>query len=136
MENGKIAWNYANWFMINIILLIHTATFWYIIIQWTSYDLAEKFISLVSLAKLVKWQNCKSALCDFTEKLLVSDFIWQPNLQIILKAKSMDESPWKKKIYYISFYSRFCRSSYFHCEWPQLATILTSLDLSKLKKLE
>ena len=38
-------------------------------------DLTEKIISLVSLAKLVKWQKCKSELSDLTEKLLVSYFI-------------------------------------------------------------
>ena len=71
----------------------HTASFWNITIQWTShYDLTEKLISFVSLAKLVKWQKCKSELCDLTEKLIVSNFIGQPNLQIILEAKSMDES--------------------------------------------
>ena len=71
----------------------HTASFWNIIIQLTSHDdLTEKFVSLVSLAKLVKWQKCKTALCDLTEKLLVSNFIGQPNLQTILEAKSMDES--------------------------------------------
>ena len=71
----------------------HTASFWNITIQWTSHDdLTEKLISFVSLAKLVKWQKYKSELCDLTEKLLVSNFIGQPNLQIILEAKSMDES--------------------------------------------
>ena len=34
----------------------------------------------------------KTAFFDLTEKLLVSNFIEQPNLQIILEAKSMDES--------------------------------------------
>ena len=72
---------------------VHTASFWNIIIQLTShYDFTEKLISVVSLAKLAKWQKCKSELCDLTEKLLVSNFIGQSNLQIILEAKSMDES--------------------------------------------
>ena len=72
---------------------IHTTSFWNIIIQRTSHDdLTEKLVSLVSLAKFVKWQKCKTALCDLTEKLLVSNFIGRPNLQIILEAKSMDES--------------------------------------------
>ena len=61
---------------INNLSLVHTASFWNIIIQWTShYDLTEKLISVVSLAKLVKWQKCKSELSDLTEKLLVSYFI-------------------------------------------------------------
>ena len=68
-------------------------SFWNIIIQRTSHDdLKEKLVSLVSLAKFVKWHKCKTALCDLTEKLLVSNFIGQPNLQITLEAKSMDES--------------------------------------------
>ena len=68
-------------------------SFWNIIIQRTSHDdLTEKLVYIVSLAKLVKWQKCKSAICDLTEKLLVSNFIGRPNLQIILEAKLMDES--------------------------------------------
>ena len=75
------------------VIILHTASFWNIIIQRTSHDdLTEKLVSLVFLAKLVKWQKYKAALCDLTEKLLVSNFIGQPNLQIILEAKSMDES--------------------------------------------
>ena len=34
------------------------------------------------------WQKCKTALCGLTEKLLVSNFIGRPNLQIILEANS------------------------------------------------
>ena len=84
-------------FLIFKITELHTASFWNITIQWTSHDdLTEKLISLVSLAKLVKWQKCKSALCHLTEKLLVSNFIVQPNLQINLEAKSMHGSSWKK----------------------------------------
>ena len=80
---------------------VHTASFWNINIQRTSHDdLTEKIFSLVSSAKLVKWQKCKTALCDLTEKLLVSNFIGRPNLQIILEAKSMDESSWKKILLY------------------------------------
>ena len=52
-------------------------------------DLTEKKVSLVSLAKFIKGQKCKTALCDFKEKLVVSKFIGLPNL---LEAKSMDES--------------------------------------------
>ena len=60
----------------------HTASFWYIIIQWTSYDdLKEKLVSLVSLAKLIKKEKFKTALCDLTEKLLASNFVGRPNLQ-------------------------------------------------------
>ena len=66
--------------------ILHTTSFWNIIIQRTSHDdLTEKLVSLVSGGLLSK-------ICDLTEKLLVSNFIGQPNLQIILEAKSMDES--------------------------------------------
>ena len=34
----------------------------------------------------------------------------------------------KKEFYYISFYSICCSLSPFHCEWPELSTILTSFD--------
>jgi hypothetical protein len=34
----------------------------------------------------------KTAFCDLTEKPLVSNFIGRPNPQIILEAKSIDES--------------------------------------------
>ena len=72
---------------------VHTTSFWNILNQRTSNDgLTEKLVSLVSLAKFVKWQKCKTALCDLREKLLGSNFMGQPNLQIILEAKSMDES--------------------------------------------
>ena len=44
--------------------LLHTMSFWNIIIQWISHDdLTEKIVSLVSKAKLVKWQKSKIALC-------------------------------------------------------------------------
>ena len=84
-------------------------------------------------SKTCEMAKCKATLCDLTEKLFVSNFIRWPNLQIILEVKSMDESSWKK-IYYISFYSSFCRKSPFHREWPQLVTILTSFDLPFEKK--
>ena len=85
----------VNTFLRNI-LLYHTTSFWNIINQWISRDnLTENLVSLVSSVKLVKWQECKTALCDLTEKLLASNFIGLPNLQIILKSKSMDESSWK-----------------------------------------
>jgi len=71
----------------------HTTSFWNIIIQRTSHDdLTENLVSLVSSAKLVKLQKCKTALCDLTEKPLVSNFIERPNPQIIPEAKSIDES--------------------------------------------
>ena len=74
-------------------MVLHTAYFWNIIIQQTSNnDLTEKLAALDSLAKLAKWQKYKTALCDLTEKLQVSNFIGQPNRQIILEAKSMDVS--------------------------------------------
>jgi hypothetical protein len=65
--------------------LCHTASFWNIIIQWTSHnDLTENISCSISLAKLVKWKKCNTAICDLTEKLLASYFvifksIWRPN---------------------------------------------------------
>ena len=50
--------------------------------------------------KFCQMAKVKTAFCDLTEKLLVSNFIGQPNLQIILEAKSMDESSWKKILLY------------------------------------
>ena len=80
-------------------------SFWNIIIQQTSNDdLTEKLVSLVSWAKRVKWQKCKSAICDLTEKLFVFNFIGQPNLQIILEAKYMDQSSWKNILYKFLLY--------------------------------
>jgi hypothetical protein len=58
---------------------LHTASFWNIIIQWTSHnDLTEKSVSLVSYddgKKNVKWQKLKTALCDLTKKLFPSNFV-------------------------------------------------------------
>ena len=114
---------------------LHTASFWNINIQRTSHDdLTEKIFSLVSSAKLVKWQNVKlhfviwqkNCLCLTSLDDQIFKSFWKPN-------------PWmnlleKKKFYYISFHSIFCRLSCFHHEWPQLATILTSFDLSFVTK--
>ena len=102
----------------------HTASFWNITIQLTSHDdLTEKLVSLVSSAKLVKWQNVK-----------LHFVIWQKNC---LCLTSLDDqifksfwksNPWmnllEKNFYYISFYSSFCRASPFHREWLALINIL------------
>ena len=66
----------------------HTASFWNIIIQWTSHDdLTEKLVSLFSSAKLVKWQNVKLqfgiwqknwlCLTSFDDQIFKS--FWKPN---------------------------------------------------------
>ena len=94
---------------------IHTTSFWNIIIQRTSHDdLTEKLVSLVSLAKFVKWQECKTALCLTSLDDQIFKSFWKPN-------------PWmnllEKKIYYISFYSTFCRASPFLREWLALISI-------------
>ena len=76
--------------------------------------------------KFVNWQQFKAALFDLREKkcacrIKPSDWCGgQTHGYILLK----------KNLYYISFYFIFCRLSPFHREWPQLATILTSFDLS------
>ena len=82
--------------------------------------------------KLVKWQKFKTALWDLTEKLLLLNFV---NMQFKTEVSNQSGSQihaWilLKKIIFVSFYSIFFRLSCFHCEWPQLATILTSFDLS------
>ena len=108
-------------YLLPITLLVHTASFWNIIIQWTSHDdLTEKLVSLVSLAKFIKWQKCKTALCDLTKNRLVSNLcltsldnqifksLWKPN-------------PWmnllEKTILLYHFLFIFCRLSPFHREY-------------------
>ena len=110
-------------------------SFWNIIIQWTSpHDLTEKtFLPKSPIKwwwwkrKLVKWQKFKTALCDLMEKLLPSNFmswLWH-NLRINLEA-----NPWMDLDFFFQFYSMFCKLITFHPEWPQLATIWMSFDLS------
>ena len=112
----------------SLTFLVNLFSFWNIIIQWISHDdLTEKFVSLVSKAKLVKWQKSKTALCDLTEKLLPSNFETTKTLQ-----KSSNQSGdqiharilLKKTLYYIRIYSIFCRLSPFHCEWLVLIQML------------
>ena len=113
-------------------------SFWNIIIQWISHDdLTEKFFSLVSKAKLVKWQKSKTALCDLTKKLLPSNFDMTKTWQKSSNQSGDQTHGWillKKIFYYIRIYSIFCRLSPFHCEWPQLVTILTCFDLCFVTK--
>ena len=80
--------------------------------------------------QITEIQNCilqfdrKTASVEFCQHAVLDwDFksIWKPN-------PCMD--PLEKKLYYIKIYSSFCRASPFHCEWPQLVTILTRFDLS------
>ena len=72
---------------------LHSASFWNIIIQWTSHDDLTAKTDLPKLPmKTCEMAKINTAFCVLTEKLLVSNFIGQPNLQIILEAKSMDES--------------------------------------------
>ena len=82
-----------------------------IIIQWISHDdLTEKIVSLVSKAKLVKWQKSETEVCDLTEKLLPSNFETPKTLQ-----KSSNQSGdqihaqilLKKKHFIISEFTRF-----------------------------
>ena len=92
---------------------------------------------MIAGKKLVKWQKSKTALCDLTEKLLPSNFETTKTLQ-----KSSNQSGdqiharilLKKTLYYIRIYSIFCRLKPFHCEWPQLVTILTCFDLCFVAK--
>ena len=69
---------------------LHTTFVWNIIIQWTSHDdLTEKNSCFISLVKLVKWQKFKTAICDLTEKLLVSNFV---RMKIWLKSSNQSGS--------------------------------------------
>jgi hypothetical protein len=84
---------------------------------------AEKFVNL---------QQFKGALCDLTKKKCFHRI--KPS-----NSSGGQTHGWillKQKLYYISFYSIFCSLSPFHREWPHLATILTSLDLSFEAKLK
>ena len=119
---------------------LHTTSFWNIIIHRIFHDdLTEKLVSLFSKAKFVKWQKCKTALCDLTEKLLVSNFIGWPNLQIILEAKSMDESSWKKillyqfLLYFVQFKSFLPWMAYYNSNINDLDFV--TKDKSKLVKI-
>ena len=57
---------------------LHTASFWNIIIHWTSHDdLTEKCVSLVSIAQLVICQKFKTALYDLTKKKTVAIYLFQ-----------------------------------------------------------
>ena len=85
-----------------------------------------KLVSLVSSAKLgnwkkkvVKWQKFKTALCDLTEKLFLLNFVSLQFWTEISYQSGSQIHAWillKKKFYYISFYSSFCRTSPFHRE--------------------
>ena len=89
---------------------------------------------MIAEKKLVKWQKFKTALCDLTKKLLPS------NLSSFKSGSNQcgDQTHgWillKKIFYYIRIYSIFCSASPFHCEWPQLVTILTFFDLCFVAK--
>ena len=115
----------------------HTASFWNIIIQLTSHDdLTEKFVSLVSSAKLGNWKkklsndrnsNCtlwfdrKTVSVEFCQLAVLDwDFIsiWKPN-------PCMD--PLETKIYCIRIYSILWWASPFYYEWPALIDILMIL---------
>ena len=59
----------------------HSRSFWNFTIQWTSHDdLTEKSADIFQFKhppkKLVKWQKFKTALCNLTEILLPSNFVF------------------------------------------------------------
>ena len=114
----------------------HTVSFWNIIIQWTSHDdLTEKNFFLSKPP--IKWWWWKKSLNG--KNLKLHFVIWQKK---VLPPNFVNRFVWHKssnqsggQIYgwiflNISVYSIFWRLSCFHCEWPQLATILMSFDLS------
>ena len=104
---------------------LHTASFWDIIIQWTSHDdLTEKsgfFGSLAKRCQMTEIQNCFCWILSACSSRL--------RFQINLEAKSMHGSSWKKSV--VSELTLFFP---FYREWPQLVTILTSFDLHLKKK--
>ena len=103
---------------------MHTASFWNITIQWTSYDDFTDFLLCLSFLNS-NWKN----LWNQSAKK-VTQMIWQNFSLLALRnvSKSSNQSgsqihAWillKKKIYYISFHSSFCRTSPFHREWLAL----------------
>ena len=132
---------------------MHTASFWNIIIQWTSHDdltekSAETFFSFYSMViekkKLVKWQKFKTALCNLTKNgfrwissACSSELRCCTNLQIHLDAKSMDRSSWKKCIL-TKFTIFFARQDFFTMNghnWSQSWDVLIHLLGKKFKSL-
>ena len=103
---------------------------WWFDRKITFFSLLSKTIDKI---KLVKWQRFKTALCNLTKNCL----------RWILSALSLDwdlaqifKSIWKpnawKKLYYISFYSIFCRLSCFHREWLANGFLNGKLKLVKI----
>ena len=86
----------------------HTTSFWNIIIQLTSHDdLTEKLFcpnrqwnNDDEKQFSVKWQKLKLHFVIWQKNWLCLTDIGHPNLQIILEAKSMNESSWKKILLY------------------------------------
>ena len=117
---------------------LHTASFWNITIQWTFHDDFTEIFLCLSILK----SNWKNSWNQSVKK--VTQMIWQNFSVLALKNVSKTfKSIWKpnpcmdpleKKFYYIRIYSIFCWASPFHCEWPQLVTVLTSFDLVFEKK--
>ena len=109
-------------------VLVHTASFWNITIQWTSHDDFTEFFLCLSILN----SNWKNSWNQSVKK--VTQMIWQNFSVLALKNVSKTfKSIWKpnpcmdpleKKFYYISFHSSFCRTSPFHREWLVLINIL------------
>ena len=97
--------DHSSWLRRHMHITRHTASFWNIIIQMTSHDdLTEtknrQWNDDDDIFFSVKWQKLKLHFVIWQKNCLCLTDIEQPNLQIILEAKSMDESSWKKNLLY------------------------------------
>ena len=97
----------------------------------------KKNSCFISLAKLVKWQKCKTVNCDLTEKLLASNFV---KMKIWLKSSNQSGGQTHGLILpiFVVFYNRFksilCRQSCFHREWLLFSRIYMVLKFPCISK--
>jgi hypothetical protein len=74
--------------------------------------------------KFCQMAKVRTAFCDLTEKLLVSNRHWTTKSSNHSGSQIHGRIFFKKRLYYISFYSSFCNLSPFHREWLALIQIL------------
>ena len=112
-------------------MLLHTAPFWNIIIQWTSHDdLTEKsaFISQYSdpKEKTCQMTEIQNFTLRLTEKLLLLNFVSMQFLTEISNQSGSQIHSWillKKNLLCQNLFY-FFRASPFHSEWLPLINIL------------
>ena len=99
-------------------VLVHTAAFWNITIQWTSHDDLTKKNQFFSLYRknLSNHQKLKLHFAIWQKTTASVESRHHSNLQINVEAKRMDGLSWKKDLNN-TFYSICCRLSPFHREW-------------------